>query len=268
MNARSETARLRSLFTVATLSALKPGEVSGWDEMQGYPEYNPVAAAYGYDTVGWNPFSAIRSGLSHVPGLNQLPGLHPSAPRPPARPPAPMLPLGTAQAGQAGPRTLLAYMGLGSKTLDHTATSTDFAFSAEPQSAFRGRRLVIAARYTSGATGILVTITQPLTVSGMPQTPAPAQPAPIEMFDANATYSMLDLQIATTATQITIGFTASQIPASGESVSIAAGLYGEWAFPPRRTSTRPPWRGSCASTSCCCKRTRAFHRCTTPARAG
>jgi hypothetical protein len=62
----------------------------------------------------------------------------------------------------------------------------------------------------------------------MPQTPAPAIAAPIEMFDAQTTYSALDLQIATSATQISIGFSTSATPASGETVAVSGGLYGQW----------------------------------------
>ena len=81
---------------------------------------------------------------------------------------------------------------------------------------------------TSGAAGILVTVSGALTVSGMPQTPNPTQPAPAGMFSADATYSMLDLQIATSGTSINLTVQVSAAPASGESVSVSAGLYGEW----------------------------------------
>jgi hypothetical protein len=119
-------------------------------------------------------------------------------------------------------------MGLGTLSWASTDTLTEKLMTAEPQAAFRGRRLVISQAKTSGAEGIAVTITKPLTVSGMPQTPAPDQAAPVEMFDASTTYSMLDLQIATSATQISLGISVSGIPASGQTVIVTAGLYGEW----------------------------------------
>jgi hypothetical protein len=148
----------------------------------------------------------------------------------PALPPPPMLNPAMAQAGaQHGGNTIHAYMGMGAGTFLSTGPAGDLPnFSAEPQSAFIGNRLVIAARYTDGAAGLQVTITNPLTVSGMPQTPAPAIAAPIEMFDATATYSGLDLQIATSATQISIGFTVSATPGTGDTVNVSAGLYGQW----------------------------------------
>jgi hypothetical protein len=119
-------------------------------------------------------------------------------------------------------------MGLGSLAWSNSDTQTEKTMEAEPQAAFRGRRLVISQAKSDGAAGILVTVSNPLTVSGMPQTPAPDQAAPVEMFEASTTYSMLDLQVATSATKVTIGISVSAIPASGETVTVAAGLYGEW----------------------------------------
>lgn len=222
----------------ATLAALiapmnrrpvrRQDDVSGWDEMQGYPPN-----VYGDDTVGvswsdlgrganlmFNPvaqYHAVRDYMRGPQGQQrqQLPG-------------PPQLPPGAAQAYQRGPAKLLAYMGLGSLSWASTDTATEKLLSAEPQAAFRGRRLVMAQAKSSGAGGILVTVSQPLTVSGMPQTPAPQQVAPVEMFAADTTYSMLDLQIAVSGTQINLGVSVSAIPASGETVVVAAGLYGEW----------------------------------------
>jgi len=163
----------------------------------------------------------------------------PAALRPPMMPPppgfgmpglpgAPTLPSGAYQALQSGPRRLLSYMGLGSLAWASTDTQTEKTMEAEPQAAFRGRRLVISQAKSDGASGILVTVSNPLTVSGMPQTPAPDQSAPVEMFEASTTYSMLDLQIATSATKITLGISVSSIPGTGETIVVAAGLYGEW----------------------------------------
>ena len=145
-------------------------------------------------------------------------------------PPPPMLSPGMAQAGAAaGANTIHAYMGMGAGVFASTGPTGNLpTFSAEPQSSFIGNRLIIAARYTDGAAGLQVTITNPLTVSGMPQTPAPSIAAPIEMFDAQATYSALDLQIATSATQITIGFSVSATPGTGDTVAVSGGLYGQW----------------------------------------
>jgi hypothetical protein len=232
---RNETAILRSLLPFAA-SAARADSVDGWDEMQGYD------GAYGYpgyDTVGinWgNVANTVFNPLQHLQMAGRvLQGQNPfgaSAPPPPAQRPGlpgpPMIPSGAYQALQSGPRRLLSYMGLGSLSFASTDTVTEKTLSAEPQAAFRGRRLVISQAKSDGAAGILVTVSNPLTVSGMPQTPAPNQDAPVEMFDAATTYSMLDLQIATSATQITLGISVSSLPATGESVVVAAGLYGEW----------------------------------------
>lgn len=213
--------------------------VDGWEEMQGYPD---VSAAYGYgdDTVGinWgqfahganlalNPFEQLQYLRGRAGGFGSGGG-HPAANPMANRMRPPTLPPNAVQAFTSGPRKLLSYMGLGSLAWASTDTVTEKLMIAEPQAAFRGRRLVIAQAKTTGAAGILVTITDALTVSGMPQTPAPNQPAPVEMFEAATTYSMLDLQIATSATQISLGISVSAIPASGDTVTVAAGLYGEW----------------------------------------
>lgn len=234
---RSETAVLRSLMLLAPGAVAPAPSVEGWDEMQGYPD----GGAYGYpgyDTVGvnWgNVANTVFNPIEHMKMLGRvMQGNNPfgggPAPAPAARPqlpPPPTLPNGAYQALQGGPRRLLSYMGLGSHVFLPGA-ATSFQFEAEPQAAFRGRRLVISQAKSDGAAGILVTVSEPLTVSGMPQTPAPSQDAPVEMFSSDTTYSMLDLQIATSATKITLGLSVSAAPATGETVSVAAGLYGEW----------------------------------------
>lgn len=230
----TETQILNSIFN-DLFSKLRPGHVApatvaGWNEMQGYPD------GYGYEEETVGQFLA-RTG--------QLPGQRPGfGPRPPApfaprnpmalrpgqnlaRPPAPQLNPLSVQAGQSMPGTLLSYMGLGSHVFE-AAAATTILFDVEPQSAFRGRRLIIAQAKTSGAAGILVTVSTALTVSGMPQTPNPSQPAPAEMFAPDATYSMLDLQIATSGTSINLGLSITAAPGSGETVAVSAGLYGEW----------------------------------------
>lgn len=176
-----------------------------------------------------NPLAQMRavgqlaSGAGHALGLPGFAG----SPRG-ALPPPPTLAPNMAQAGAGtGANTIHAYMGLGADSwADTDAAEKDF--EGEPQSAFIGNRLVIAARYSDGAAGRQVTISSPLTVSGMPQTPAPAKRAPIEMFSSDTTYSALDLQIATSATQITISFSIDSAPTSGEKVNVSAGLFGQW----------------------------------------
>jgi hypothetical protein len=240
----SETQRLLHVFDIGkrkdgrgiTLRKMPvPRDVvAGWDEMQGY-ENVYGAGVPGYDTVGlsWGDVGhGLNLALNPVAQYHALQrawgggGARPAAP--PRMPQAPQLPPTAVQALQGGPRRLLSYMGLGSLTWASTDTLLEKQMIAEPQAAFRGRRLVISQAKTSGASGIAATITKPLTVSGMPQTPAPDQAAPVEMFDASTTYSMLDLQIATSATQISISISVSAIPSSGNTVIVTAGLYGEW----------------------------------------
>lgn len=231
--------RLRNIIPTLLVAAKLPAlasvkardVVAGWDEMQGYGEN-----VYGDDTVGigWNDVGRFANlALNPVAQYNALrsymAGGQPApAPQQPRLPGAPMLPPGAIQALQRGPRRLLSYMGLGSLAWTNASTETEQTLEAEPQAAFRGRRLVISQAKSDGAAAILVTVSNPLTVSGQPQTPAPNQEAPVEMFSADTTYSMLDLQIAASATKITLGISVSAIPASGETVTVAAGLYGEW----------------------------------------
>ena len=238
MRTKSETMRLRNLlpalFTAASLpgiaSATRRDVVAGWDEMQGYPD----GGAYGNDTVGlsWGDVGkAANLALNPVAQYHALQNYFRGGSPAPAAPPrvgAPQIPAGAYQALQNGPRRLLAYMGLGSLAWASTDTVTEKFMEGEPQAAFRGRRLVISQAKSDGAAGILVTVSRPLTVSGMPQTPAPDQSAPVEMFEASTTYSMLDLQIAQSATKISLGISVSGIPTTGETVVVAAGLYGEW----------------------------------------
>ncbi len=125
------------------------------------------------------------------------------------------------------PSRVMAYCGLGSVEWSGT-DQVDKTLEVEPQSTFLGERLVITARYSSGATARLVVINRPLTVGGLPQTPAPDQVAPIEMFQADVTYSRLNLKPAMAGTKISIGFAIDAAPGSGETVILSAGLYGEW----------------------------------------
>ncbi len=132
-----------------------------------------------------------------------------------------------APASQVMPARIMAYCGLG--TVHWTGTDdADKTMEVEPQSTFLGERLVITARYTSNATTRLVVINRPLTVGGLPQTPAPENEAPNEMFAPEVTYSKLNLKPAMAGTKISIGFRIDAAPGSGETVTLAAGLYGEW----------------------------------------
>lgn len=210
---------------------MTPDQVYGSYLMAGYAPEDLVGFDFGkLANLAFNPIAQTRATLGALraggSALARAAGVG-SSPRAALPPPPTLLP-GMTQAGATTPgNTIHAYMGLGFDSW----TGTDAAekdFEGEPQTAFIGRRLVIAARYSSGATGAQVTISSPLTVSGMPQTPAPDKRAPIEMFSADTTYSALDLQIATSATKITISLSIDAAVGTSDKVNVALGLYGEW----------------------------------------
>lgn len=120
-----------------------------------------------------------------------------------------------------------SYMGLGSNTWSG-AEVNEHLFDAEPQSTFLGKRLVIGKSQSTGSASGSGQITKPLTIAGKPQTPAPDQNAPIEMFAPEVTYASLDLMPATAGTKITIGITPNAAPGSGETFTVTVGLFGEW----------------------------------------
>lgn len=130
-------------------------------------------------------------------------------------------------AGVARAAAIKSYMGLGAHTWAGT-DAAEYQFDAEPQSTFLGKRLVIGKSESSGSDSGSAQITKPLTIAGKPQTPAPDQNAPIEMFSPEVTYASLDLMPATAGTKITIGITPNAAPGSGETFTVTVGLFGEW----------------------------------------
>lgn len=211
---------------------MTPDQVYGSYLMAGYSPDDLVGFDFGkLANLAFNPIAQTRAALgvgrAAAGALGRAVGV--GGRGSPALPPPPALSPAMVQAGHTAgsANTIHAYMGLGAQSWSD-AEAAELDFVGEPQSSFIGRRLVIAARYSENASGRQVTISSPLTVSGMPQTPAPAQRAPIEMFSADTTYSALDLQIATSATQITISLSIDAAPGSGEKVNVSCGLYGEW----------------------------------------
>lgn len=199
------------------------------DDVYGLTEEEMVGFSLGkIANLAFNPIAQTRALLSAGRGAGSAVARAAGFGAAPQLPPAPNLRPGMAQAGaSAGSNTIHAYMGLGA-AFWFEIDGAPKPFNAEPQAPFIGKRLIIAQ---SGTVPRLVTLSAPLTVSGMPQTPAPAQAAPVEMFAANATYAALDLQIATSGTQITMTLSISAAPgaaASGARVDVSAGLYGEW----------------------------------------
>ena len=180
-----------------------------------------------------SPFKGIATAFGA--DMSSHPNAQPYMPQPPgasAYLPAPVPALGpgmTQAHGHAGnARAIVSYMGLGA--LQWAAASQLFQqLTPEPQAPFIGNRMIITQKASGASTpGIQINITQPLTVSGVPQTPAPNVPAPIEMFAQDATYSALQIQIAAAGTEISIGFTASALPTGSDLINLSAGLYGYW----------------------------------------
>jgi hypothetical protein len=145
--------------------------------------------------------------------------------------PAPVPALGNgmtqAHSGHMNPRAIVSYMGLGA-TSWADADAAIKTLNPEPQAPFIGNRLVIVRRASSGADARQILVSSPLTVSGIPQTPAPNVPAPVEMFAQDATYSALQIQIAAAGTEISISFSIDAAPGSGEFVNLSCGMYGYW----------------------------------------
>lgn len=186
-----------------------------------------------------SPFEGVANafgvGTPNAGFINQHPNQQSYMPQPPgaaAYLPAPVPSLGpgmTQAHGHAGAaRAIVSYMGLGA--LQWAVGSQLFQLlTPEPQAPFIGNRMIIVTKPNGASTpGIQVNITQPLTVSGQPQTPAPNVPAPVEMFAQDATYSALQIQIAAAGTEISIGFTASALPTGTDTLNLSAGLYGYW----------------------------------------
>ena len=143
--------------------------------------------------------------------------------------PVPALGMGMTQAhsGHMNPRAIVSYMGLGAVSWVG-ADAAIKTLSPEPQAPFIGNRLVIVRRASTGADARQVLVSSPLTVSGIPQTPAPNVPAPVEMFAENATYSALQIQIAAAGTEISISFSIDAAPGGTDFVNLSCGMYGYW----------------------------------------
>ena len=120
---------------------------------------------------------------------------------------------------------LRSFVGVGFATWANT-DGADKELQIEPQEAFRGERMVIDVLASSGAASIVVV--RLLQVGVQPQQPDTSQPAPASMFAADVTYSHLDLQIARPGIKLTLTLGVTAAPGAGESVTAAAGFYGEW----------------------------------------
>jgi hypothetical protein len=179
--------------------------------------FQGIAQAFGGGQPGW---------MGGQPQPNAMQGYHNNGGPLPA--PVPALGQGMVQ-GHAGhdPRAIVSYMGLGAVSWVGTDASIK-TLSPEPQAPFIGNRLVLVRRASTGADARQVLVSSPLTVSGIPQTPAPNVPAPVEMFAENATYSALQIQIAAAGTEISISFSIDAAPGGTDFVNLSCGMYGYW----------------------------------------
>ena len=180
--------------------------------------FQGVAQAFGAGAPSWMSSGHPNASFAQPPGAS-------------AYLPAPVPALGPgmtqAHAGHMNPRAIVSYMGLGT-TNWVGADAAIKTLNPEPQAPFIGNRLVIVQNRSAGAVGRQVVISSPLTVSGVPQTPAPNVPAPIEMFAQDATYSSLQIQIAAAGTAISISFSIDAAPGGTDFVNLSAGMYGYW----------------------------------------
>lgn len=177
-----------------------------------------------------SPFAGIGQmfgGAVGAPGMPQ----NAAAPNFGHNLPAPVPALGAgmtqAHSGHMNPRAIVSYMGLGAVSWVG-ADAAIKTLNPEPQAPFIGNRLVIVRRASTGADARQVLVSSPLTVSGIPQTPAPNVPAPVEMFAENATYSSLQIQIAAAGTEISISFSIDAAPGGTDFVNLSCGMYGYW----------------------------------------
>jgi hypothetical protein len=178
--------------------------------------FQGVAQAFGASAPGWMTPSNAHPNAGPGGFGHNLPA------------PVPALGQGMTQA-HAGhnPRAIVSYMGLGA-TSWVGADAGIKTLAPEPQAPFIGNRLVIVRRASAGADPRQVLVSSPLTVSGVPQTPAPNVPAPVEMFAENATYSSLQIQIAAAGTEISISFSIDAAPGGTDFVNLSCGMYGYW----------------------------------------
>lgn len=115
-------------------------------------------------------------------------------------------------------------LGVGRLTFG-AATGTTLTIEVEPQRGYTPRRLVASvARTGASATGLL--LVTDIKVGDTQQIPA-SQGCPIEMFDAQATESEMDLTPAIPGQKITITVSISAAPAGADTVVVGLGFYGQ-----------------------------------------
>jgi len=151
-----------------------------------------------------------------------------TAPTARRQPGPPQLPANQVQAA-----TLRSFLGLvapGTGLPFVTWTGTDAAdksLEVEPQESYEGKRLIISVARTAAAVASIIVV-KTLFVGSQPQSPSVSGGTTVDLFSADATSADLDLQIAYRANKITLNLAISAAPGVGETVTLAAGFYGNW----------------------------------------
>lgn len=115
-------------------------------------------------------------------------------------------------------------LGFGSFTFVNAGV-TQTVLTANPQKPFKGARLVIDVRRSSGAVAELLTVTS-LNI-GQDNQLVSSGALPAEAFAPGAFHTSLSLDPATPGIDITIGLALSAAPGVGETISVSAMLIGE-----------------------------------------
>jgi hypothetical protein len=115
-------------------------------------------------------------------------------------------------------------LGFGSVTFVN-AGQTSFNLTANPQRPFKGHRLVIDVRRSSGATAELVEITQLNVGQGNQLMSAAALPA--EAFRPDSFDTKLSLDPSTPGIDIVIGLQVSAAPGVADTITVGAMLIGD-----------------------------------------
>lgn len=115
---------------------------------------------------------------------------------------------------------------LGFPSLAFTSGSgTALTTTARPQRPFKGKRLVVSIART-GATATGLVLVQSLNI-GTDNQFVSSGPVPAESFSPQAYDTNLELAPATTAIDITMGFTISAAPTATDRVDLGVALWGE-----------------------------------------
>jgi len=161
---------------------------------------------------------AIRRGAVAVVPAARAAGLA----RPAQAVQGPMLAAGR----QTPPQRLRGFLGLGTVTFN-SASGTLLALTVEPQREWRAERLIISRRDGSTATAGIAARLNNVFIGDQPQSPSIEQPAPTEMFAADATVSGIDFDTCLPGQKIRLELSVSAAPTGTELITLSCGMYGD-----------------------------------------